>query len=232
MLSGSSLSTAAILAVFTDEVTAEGGRVTDTFHDGRRLFARSIVPHVEEVRPGDLHQGGVALKTTGAGVTLYPYVFRQVCRNGAIIAETLESRFLADLDQCEPEEAMESIREAIQACIARDVFVSTVRKMRTASEMQADAALAFLPLLSQLASWADVDLLSGILEQFFRAPDRSQFGLANAVTAVARETQDPELRWNLEEFGGGLAVALTPRVPANGGRAAKQRERDDVLASA
>ena len=34
------LTTADILAVFTDEIAAHGGTVTDTFHDGPRLFTR------------------------------------------------------------------------------------------------------------------------------------------------------------------------------------------------
>jgi hypothetical protein len=38
----------------------------------------------------------------------------------------------------------------------------------------------------------------------------------NAVTSYARDTQDPERRWNLEELGGGLLARLAaapPRVP-------------------
>ena len=44
--------TVQLLAAFTDEVTARQGRVTDRADDGRRLLARSILPVVEEVRPG------------------------------------------------------------------------------------------------------------------------------------------------------------------------------------
>jgi hypothetical protein len=32
----------------------------------------------------------------------------------------------------------------------------------------------------------------------------------NAVTAVARDTRDPGLRWHLEELGGGVPAAVTP----------------------
>ena len=62
MLPASTLTTAQVLDVFTEEVAAHGGRVIDTFHDGRRLFTRSVLPRLEEVRPGDGVQGGVALK--------------------------------------------------------------------------------------------------------------------------------------------------------------------------
>src|SRR5262249_37430897 len=74
-------------------------------------------------------------------------------------------------------------------------------------------------------------LLAQIMDEYFREGDRSQFGLANAVTAVARETRDPELRWNLGGFGGGIAIASLPPRPSGGGRAAKRRMRRAVALS-
>ena len=58
-----------------------------------------------------------------------------------------------------------------------------------------------------------------VVERYFLGEDRSRYGLMNAVTAVARDTRDPEIRWGLEEFGGGLAVGCRPgpdgdRAPA------------------
>jgi len=223
MLFSSSLTTAQVLAVFAEEVAARCGSITDTFNDGRRLFTRSVLPHVEEVRPGDRFQGGVALKATAEEVWLYPYLFRLVCRNGAIIAETLEARSLGDLPQQEPDTARQSLREGIEACCAREVFVGNVRKMRTACEAEADLALTMLPLLTRLSTRGNAELLSQIMDRFFKEGDRSQFGLANAVTAVARDTRDPEVRWNLEEYGGGIAIGAVPQHPADGGAAATAR---------
>jgi hypothetical protein len=220
MLFSSSLTTAQVLAVFSEEIAARRGSITDTFHDGRRLFTRSILPHVEEVRPGDRVRGGVALKATAQEIWLYPYLFRLVCRNGAIIAETLEARSLGDLPDQEADTTLQSIREGIEACCAPQVFMGTMGKMRTACEAEADLALALLPLLSGHSVWASAEVVSQIMDRFFREGDQSQFGLANAVTSVARDTQDPELRWNLEEFGGGVAMGTIPRDPADGEAAA------------
>jgi hypothetical protein len=225
MLPSSTLTTARVLDVFAEEVAARGGRITDTFHDGKRLFTRSILAHVEEVRPGDRVRGGVALKATGDGVWLYPYLFRKVCRSGAIIAESLAARSLGDLHERDPEIVVRCVREGTAACCAPEVFLDTVRKMRTACERQVDLALNLLPVLSRLSPSTSTELLSQIMDQFFREGDQSQFGLANAVTAVARDAQDPDLRWNLEEFGGGVAVGTVPRHPAGGGRAAMARSR-------
>ena len=46
--------------------------------------------------------------------------------------------------------------------------------------------------------------------QFMREKDRSPIGLMNAVTSLARDTRDPDLRWRLEEFGGGVLARLAP----------------------
>lgn len=225
MFPSSTLTAAGILEVFEEEITARAGSVTDTFLDGQRLFARSVLPFIEEVRRDDRMQGGVALKASDEGVCLYPYFFRQVCRNGAIMAETIASRFLGNVYDQQPAAAFDCIREGIAACCATDVFVDSLRKMRTACEMQVDLALNLLPLLSQLSTSMSTGLMSQIVNQFFREGDHSQFGLANAVTAVARETQDADLRWNLEEFGGGIAIGSVPRRPTDGGHAVVTRSR-------
>ena len=49
-------------------------------------------------------------------------------------------------------------------------------------------------------------LLDSIRGRYTASRDRSRFGLMNAVTSVARDTRDPELRWRLEELGGGIPV--------------------------
>jgi hypothetical protein len=222
MFDSNGLTTAQILSVFSEEISARGGQVTDTFHDGRRLFTRSVLAPIEEVRPGDRVQGGVALKASEESVCLYPYVFRQVCRNGAIAAETVGTRRVEGVHD-DLETALQAIREGIASCCAKEVFLSNVRKMRTACEMQADIALMLLPALARLPNLGNPHVLAQIMERFFQDGDQSQFGLANAVTATARDTQDPELRWNLEEFGGGIAISVTPRKPVDGERAAARQ---------
>jgi hypothetical protein len=50
------------------------------------------------------------------------------------------------------------------------------------------------------------DLMTGVLSQYRKEGDRSRFGLAQAITAVARDVQDPELKWDLEKLGGAVAL--------------------------
>src|SRR5438876_2266979 len=69
--------------------------------------------------------------------------------------------------------------------------------------------VTMLAMLSRLPERGDSRLLRTILARFFEGDDRSRFGLMNAVTSVARDTPDPDLRWRLEEFGGGIPAVRT-----------------------
>jgi len=220
------LTTEQVLNVFTEEVAARGGRVSDTFNDGRRLFARSILPSLEEGRPGDRLQGGVAIKATEEEISLYPYIFRLVCRNGAITAEAIGATIIEDLRLLDPHTTIQSIREGIEICLAREVFSENVQKMRKTTQSEADLVLNLLPFFSRNSPLASTDVLRRIMDRFFAEKDQSQFALANAVTSVARDTRDPETRWNLEELGGGLLIAAPTRLPRDGARAAGVKRID------
>ena len=87
--------TRAVRAAFEGEIAALGGVVRDAYDDGARLFLRAVLPPTDEVRPGDAVQGGVAVRAAGPEILVHPYTFRQVCTNGAIHAQALETRQVA-----------------------------------------------------------------------------------------------------------------------------------------
>src|SRR5207245_8847982 len=130
---------------YAEEITAAGGTVSDTLHDGCRLFTRSILPSVREVRASDHVQGGVALKATERAVWVHPYVFRQVCRNGAIMAHAIETRLVEADDFPICEEAAVEVRAGIQACAADDPFSAAAAQMRSAGNTQTNMWLRMLP---------------------------------------------------------------------------------------
>jgi hypothetical protein len=254
MLFKEGLTTARVLAVFAEEVRARRGEVTQTFDDGKRLFSRAVLPHVAEVAAGDQIRSGVAIKATGDGVWLYPYMFRRICSNGAITARTLEERSIADPHLQQPELVLEAVRSTVEACCKAEVFTRAVGEMRKGRQATAtDLLLLILRLPSRssdlvsgliersvrekkapdintpqatalevLESEAILsalmsaffrrsaphhgDLMTGVLSRFGNEGDRSRFGLAQAITAVARDVQDPELKWDLEKLGGAVAL--------------------------
>jgi hypothetical protein len=203
--------TAAIQTLFAKEIAAAGGTVSDTFDDGARLFVRSVLPRLREVRTADNVQGGVALKATGRDVWVHPYVFRLVCRNGAIMAHAVQTRHLEAADFGTPEEAAGAVRAAVRDCCAAEAFTTAAAEIRRAGTAEVDLALNLLPLLTRLPEHARAQVLRTVMERFFHdAADRSQFALMNAVTSVARDTRDPEMRWRLEELGGAIPAGRVP----------------------
>jgi hypothetical protein len=221
------LTTTSILSAFSQEISEHGGKVSNLFHDqlGGRLFVRSTLPQSGDVKAKDRVQGGVALKAHGSQVSIYPYVFRLVCQNGAIMAQALASRRVSAMFDFDPERAVTEIREAVAMCCEPSVFTASLNGIRGVVDAHADMALNLLPMLSRVPS----GLMDRIMERFFRDGDESPFGFMNAITSVARDTADPETKWNLEELGGGIAVAAPVTMPKTPpARAVRRRELELV----
>jgi hypothetical protein len=209
------LTTTEISAIFAEEIKARSGTVLDTFDDGSRLFTRSVFPWVREVRTDDRLQGGVALRATAEEIWVHPYVFRTVCSNGAIMAHSLHTEHLTGLSLQTLEEANLALRAALQACSAIDAFSTATREFRSALDTQVDLALNMLPALARMGPGLGAGTFQRILERYFEDSDRSRYGLTNAITSVARDTRDPELRWRLEELGGGVAAGKITTPPSS-----------------
>jgi hypothetical protein len=224
------LDTSEIRALFEEEIGAAGGTVSDRYDDGRRLFLRSVFSWKEEVGPRDKVQGGVALRGTEADVCVRPYVFRVVCRNGAIRAHALQGQLLRFDDFPTAEEAAGAIRDVVRACCDRAVLADGAAEMRSARFSEADMALDLAAHLSHFAGVMRPQVVQMIFDRFAAEGDHSRFGLMNAVTATARDTADPELRWRLEELGGGVPVLRRPEGP-RGAAAARTERRAALLVS-
>ena len=181
---------------------------------------------MREVKRDDRVRDGVALRATDHEIWIHPYVFRQVCSNGAIIAQAVQTRRIENVDDLVPEEAVAAIREALRACCAEEAFEAVAEGMLSAILARAGLVMYLMPLLGRLPDQqvAAPRLFSDIMTRFVHDADSSRFGLMNAVTSLARDTSDPDTRWRLEEFGGAI-LAGRPATPASDGTRARRRER-------
>jgi hypothetical protein len=222
--------TAAIKDIVEDEVRLAGGVVLNSFEDGRRLFMRSVQPDVLEVRPGDKLQGGVAVRARQAEIWVHPYVFRQVCTNGSIAAQTIESRHIEGSEFSSDDETAEALRAAIRECCEPEVFAARAEEMRMAQDVRADNEITlFSSVLAHVSALGGNRVFEAILNRFLEGMDNSRFGLMNALTSVARDTPEPELRWRLEELGGAIPCG---RVPTRSGGPHIQNRRATPVYSA
>lgn len=203
-------------ATVVEELAFLGGTVSDRFDDGQRLFLRALLPISDEVCPKDVVEGGIAVRTVGQKIEVCPYIFRQVCRNGAIMPQVAEIEHIERVDVDAPFETVEAVheqlREAVCAGSAVNVFADAARQVRSAMTMQVPSDISHLLLISSFRRKVPAHFLEQMMERFLGADDRSAFGLMNAVTSVARDQHDPDLRWRLEELGGGVPAMRFPQV--------------------
>jgi hypothetical protein len=211
-----SLTTAHIQTIFEEEVKSAGGKVTDTFDDGTLLFTRAVLPKNEKVARRDRVDKGVALKAAWEDIWVHPYVFRRVCINGAIVAQAVATKHVANTEHVSPIEMEIGLRESVRMCIQEQDFEGYAEKMKRARGLFPDPRLTLMPHLSRLPADQASEILEETHRRFAKGADESRYGLINAVTSLARDTRNPELRWSLETIGGALMVTSTP-APSGAG---------------
>ena len=213
-----------ICEVFAEEVGRAGGAVSNCFDNGRRLFVRAKLPFSTKVQPKDTVQAGVALTTAGKEIRVHHYTFRQVCRNGAIMPVADRTQRIDRVGFAAPADAIEEVlcrlRDAVRACSGTEAFSTAAEQMKSATEEEANLRRFLLRQLPGIPQSRQTQIRTEIASQFGNQHDRSLFGLMNAVTSVARNESDPEVRWRLEELGGAVP-ALAPPSTRLGSNAAE-----------
>jgi hypothetical protein len=206
-----------ILEAFEQEVRDLGGTVRDVYAEGDLLYARAVLRDAIEVRPGDPIHGGVAVRTHDTEILVHPYTYRVVCTNGAISAFAAGSRVVERVEVAAPTSVVEAVlhdlRDAVRASAEPSALRVSVGAMRSAAEREADMLLQLLPVLPHVPPDVRARVLRTIVRRFEAEDDGSTLGLVNAVTSVARDTPDPEMRWRLEALGGGMLARLPERAP-------------------
>lgn len=211
-----SLTTAQIQSIFEEEVKSADGKVSDSFDDGTLLFARATLPANKKVARRDRIDKGVAVKAAWEDIWVHPYVYRRVCINGAIVAQAVATKHVHNTEHIAPVELEISLREGIRTCIAEQDFEGYAEKMKRSMGLFPDPRLSLMPHLSKLPADQASEILEETHRRFAKDADESRYGLINAVTSLARDTRNPELRWALETIGGNLIVTTTP-APSGAG---------------
>ena len=211
-----SLTTAQIHSIFEEEVKSAGGKVTDSFDDGTLLFTRAVLPEVKKVARRDRVDKGVALKAAWEDIWVHPYVFRRVCINGAIVAQAVATKHVVNTEHVSPIEMEIDLRQSPRMCIQEQDFEGFAEKMKRARGLFPDPRLMLMPHLSGLPADQAHDIVEEVHRRFAKGADESRYGLINAVTSLARDTRNPELRWSLEKIGGALIASSTP-APSGAG---------------
>jgi hypothetical protein len=220
-------------ATFVTTIEAAGGALHDQFADAERLILRATLPWIADVRPSDPIQGGVAMRATLQEAVVLPFIVRKVCVNGAIGPQAIELQRIARLQELPASVAREKVRDAVGQSARRETFAKFTDDVRAIVDGELlNPPMMLLALLRDQPGHVNgpdfVAAFTRILSELTRGSDRSRFGLMNAITAVARDTRDPETRWRLEELGGAVAALPLPTVPRLGAAAVRVVEEAGV----
>jgi hypothetical protein len=205
---------------FASEVRSLGGYIADRFADGDRLFMRAVLPLTDDVTPGDTINGGIAIRVAASAIFVHPYTMRQVCTNGAISAHATQSvridRVTHDgilIPSYEIDATLVRFIDAIHGCAAPEAFRQATDDMRAAVHTPFNLGISFLQALDGLQPTMRRALMRVVLDRMGRDDDQTMFDYMNAITATAREADDPEVRWCLEEIGGTVMARVGEPSP-------------------
>lgn len=208
-----------ILSQFEDVVAFRGGQIQKPIISNDKMFLRAhnLDGLSGEVAKNDRFDGGMALRVSGPQVSVHLYTFREVCKNGMIMSESHDTKRMLRLPKDEFSSdskylCLSELREMLFACATPEIFSQNMNVMRRLRNESVDTGLNIVAQLQQDLGDFAADVLEMVLSELFKEEDMTLYGVANAITAVARETSDPQTKWDLEELGGGIGAKLFPLV--------------------
>jgi len=200
------------------DIEVESAAITDT-----RMYLKAVSTRMEgEVRKGDIVRWGIALSNSevGAGkLRIDPLVYRLVCTNGAVSREHVGtytrrhvgSKVTSNLDvspllsdetkQADDDAFWLAIRHVIRSIFNWDSFQQVLETWRAAATRDIQVDLPKVVEVTLKQHKLPETMQSGILDHLIRDGDRSQYGLANALTRYSQDVDSYETATELEEIG-------------------------------
>lgn len=196
-------------AVIGDRMRANQAKESDWLEDPNRFFLRATRHIRVEVLPEDTMSPGLAARRHGGVVELWPYVFREICTNGAIMARCGSGR---QIDLADPD-ARDLVAATADRCLSEQAWATCRASIAGTANQHLDLAMALVPLMRRMGNY-DSSFLMDVVQGLGQG--RRLFDIMQAVTASAHRTTDPEEKWRREEEGGSLAFLsaddLDPRI--------------------
>lgn len=189
-----------------------------------RMYVKAFLPSWEiPVTPkvGDVIRGGVIISNSevGAGsLYIYPYTDRLICTNGMVHTDFGQRRIHVGRRIESTEEAYEFYSDAtmqlddaaffakcadtLRGCLNRSVFDAIASQMRDLAEIRIPGSpVDAVEVLAKRQGFSEGEKGS-ILAHLIEGGDLSAWGVVNAVTATARDTEDADRQTDLEITAG------------------------------
>lgn len=214
-----------------------GAEVVSTQITESRLYIKAVTHRIQrEVVVGDVVEAGVMISNSEIGmgaVVVEPFALRLRCKNGMKTPDGRYSRHhvgtRADIgDATYVMLADETIRADDRAILlkARDVVKGALSELALDAYVDKAREAAGSPRIVRPSKAVEVlgktrglnELeQEGILAHLIQGGDLSRWGMANAITALAREVESYDRATDLETMGGQVMVATDWKLLAEAG---------------
>ncbi len=188
----------------------------------RRLYLKAVLPRLEyEVKKGDIVQFGLSISNSEIGqgaLEVAIYCLRLICLNGAVMEDgkqrknhvggslgdgELATEYLADETRQKIDEAFFlKLRDTTKYMLSGAAIESSLAKMQAA----AGEKITVRPdkLVYELGKRVGLTVAEneGVLDFLMSGGDLTQWGVANAVTALAKTIDDSDRGNELQQAGG------------------------------
>jgi Domain of unknown function (DUF932) len=192
----------------------------------KRLYIKVVNPAMQAtLKLGQIVQSGISISNSEVGLHAYridPFVFILACLNGAQIpaaglrkyhvgrqSQDVDSAyevFADDTREADDRALMLKMRDMVGAAFDQVRFQETTRMLNVSIDHKIERGVDEVVSDVQEMFALPKALHSNILNELVKAGDLSQWGLSNAITALANTTDDYEDATTLERVGGEVLV--------------------------
>lgn len=217
-------STLPILAQIPD-VQFPRMNITDT-----RMYITAVSPNVTgEVVPGDVVQAGVRIQNSEVGngsLAVFPVIWRGVCSNG-LVRESFGERkyhiggraedndnafevFSDETQQLADAAFFAKVGDIVRAAVSDHLFGQIVDQLRNAADQHIEGNP--VDAVQEVANTFDMtDGEQGdVMRHLIEGGDLSMWGMINAITRTAQDTDDFDRAMDLERAGGRVVELPAP----------------------
>jgi len=201
-----------VLREFPD-LQVKSQSLTDT-----RMYLQLLFPSLKsEVKVGDVVNYGITLRNSEVGhssVAVESMVWRLVCSNGMVGSSLLKKYhagrrvnedasgdiFQSDTIQADVHAFQLQLRDILRNALTQDKFEEILNPMRDATERKIEQPQKTIENITVRygMNQAESEMIS---KNLIRGGDLSQWGLANSITALAHDLENPDRQYEVEKFG-------------------------------
>jgi hypothetical protein len=201
----------------------ESCEVTDN-----RMYLKVVNPRLEaEVTKGDIVQAGIVISNSEVGlgsVCVAPLIYRLVCSNGMIAQDSGQRKyhvgrqnesdweiFSDETLQLDDRAFMAKLQDIVHTAVDAAKFAIIVDKLREAVGLRFSAPITGVVEVTGNKYGFTKSENDGILRHLIEGGDLSLWGLSNAVTRTAADSENYDRATSLESVGWQIAT-MSPQI--------------------